>query len=375
MLVILIVSLILTINYLYFLYGIYSGLGKFKNRTKSKEVLKVTVIIPYRNEKDNILKCLKSVELQDYPKNLYEVIFVNDLSDDISPQILEKAYKSENIKLLSVPESYHNRAFKKRAIKYGLEKCTGDIIITTDADCEHPTEWISTMISCFDKETAFVSGPVVFTEEETLFNDVQRLEFASLVIVGAGLIGSGKPTICNAANLAYRKSVFDEVKGYEDNMNLSSGDDELLMQKIAKNTNYKIKFCADKNALIQTKPNSNIKEFYNQRKRWASKGLFYFDKSLIFRLILIFLFYMNFIVLGVIGLFYNTDIIMLLVLIFSIKIMAEYLVVRKGVLLLFDKSLLNSFFMASLMHIPYIVISGISGAVGNYNWKGRKLKR
>jgi len=107
--------------------------------------------------------------------------------------------------------------------------------------------------------------------------------------VGAWLIGIKKPIICNAANLGFRKSVFNAVGGYDDNLNLSSGDDEFLMQIITSKTNFNIKSCYDKKAISYTKLNKSIKEYYQQRKRWSSKGFHYSDKMITLKPIIIFL--------------------------------------------------------------------------------------
>ena len=203
----------------------------------------------------------------------------------------------------------------------------------------------------------------------------QRIEFAGLVISGAGLIGINKPVICNAANIAYRKTVFDQVNGFDDQLKLSSGDDELLMQKIWKETEYKIKFCPDKKAVVKTIPNKSIPEFYQQRKRWASKGLFYADKLLILKLILIFLFYLSIPVEIFLGIFLSTKFFVILLAGLLFKAFFEYLVLKRGTELLFDKKLLRPFIFAEILHIPYIIISGISGIFGNFTWKERKVSR
>ena len=235
----------------------------------------VSIIIPFRNERENLPANLKSLESQDYPNNNYEVIYVNDSSTDDSVEILANKIKTENIKVISVPEKYIPNAHKKRAIRYGIENAKGEIIITSDADCNYNNNWLRTLLKYMDDKTAFISGPVEFEDNGNIFGAIQKLEFAGLVIVGAGLIGINRPTICNAANIAYRRKVFDEVNGFYDQFGLSSGDDELLMQKIWKETNYKIKFCPEKRAIVKTAPNKNLTEFYQQRKRWASKGLYY----------------------------------------------------------------------------------------------------
>ena len=223
----------------------------------------------------------------------FEVIYVDDFSEDNSLELLKKNIKKNNIRVLSVPDDFSKNAHKKRAVRFGIENAKGMIIVTTDADCVHDEEWLKSLVLSFDSVTGFVSGPVEFETDNGLFSEFQKLEFAGLVLCGAGLIGSGHPTICNAANIAYRKKVFDEVGGFKDQMNLSSGDDELLMQKIAKDSDFKVKFCIDKKSIVRTFPNKTIGDFYQQRKRWASKGLFYSDKSLVLKLIFIYTFYVG----------------------------------------------------------------------------------
>src|ERR1035437_8685856 len=157
----------------------------------------ISIIIPFRNESLNILESLQSIEGQDYPKDKFEVIFVNDFSDDDPLELLCKVEKSFNIKIISVPEDYAKYQHKKRAIRFGIENSMGSIIVTTDADCIHSTKWLRTLLGQFDDKTGFVSGPVEFIEESTLFNRMQKLEFAGLVLTGAGLIGLNEPIICN----------------------------------------------------------------------------------------------------------------------------------------------------------------------------------
>lgn len=372
----LIVFILLLINYIFFLLRIFSGLKNLKSCDvdfMSEDF--VTVIIPFRNETENILRSLKSIEAQNYPKEKYEVLFVNDFSQDDSLQKISDYKKSDNIKILSVPSDYSMNAHKKRAIRFGIQNAKGKIIITTDADCNHNVDWLKSLLSCMKDDVGFVSGPVEFYSNESFFSKLQKIEFAGLVITGAGLIGSGKPIICNAANIAYRKNAFDKVNGFNDQMNLSSGDDELLMQKIWKETDYKVKFCTNKKAIVETDPNRTVKQFYQQRKRWASKGLFYADKFLIVKLFLIYLFYVGLLVQLVLGIFFSIYFVFSFIISFFLKALVEFLVLKKGSNVLFDKFFLCPFPIAEIIHLPYIIIAGISGAFGNFKWKNRTVKR
>jgi len=366
---------ILSLHYFFFIRTIYKGLSKLYDSTPvKKSSYFITLIIPFRNESKNILNNLKSIESQSFPDDKFEVIYVNDNSTDDSLTKLRTAIKKSNIKILDVNNTY-TKAHKKRAIKKAIEKAKGEIIVTSDADCDYNTGWIETIVGCFDETTGFVSGGVDFYSDGTVFQDLQQLEFSGLIIAGAGLIGAGKPTICSAANIAFLKKAFNLVGGYSDNLNLSSGDDEILMQKIHANTNYRIKFCTNINALVKTKPNRNFSDFFNQRKRWSSKSLFYQNKLLIFQLILIFFFFVSIILELLFGLFYNSIFYLLFVLFFSVKILVEFFVMKKGSKIIYNRQKLSRFLIAELFHIPYIILSAVSGLVGNYNWKGRRIER
>lgn len=368
--------LLLLIHYLLFLFRVYSGLKKLSSESREKIPDEfVSVLIPFRNEEKNILQVLKSVESQDYPSDKFEVIFIDDNSVDKSKELLEKNISRNNIRVITVPDDYSVNAHKKRAIRFGIENSKGEIIVTTDADCIHKKSWLKTLLYFFDDKTGFVSGPVKFFEGKSLFSRLQELEFAGLVIIGAGLIGSNNPTICNAANIAYRRKAFDLVGGFSFQMNLSSGDDELLMQKIFRDTDYQIKFALNKNAIVETEPNETLKNFYQQRKRWASKGLFYKNKMLVMKLVLIYLFYIALIIQPILGLTLDLKFLISFIVSLIAKIFVEFLILKKGIELLFDKNILNVFLLAELFHIPYIIIAGLSGAFGNYRWKDRRISR
>ena len=363
-------------HYSLFLFSILIGLRKLKP-SQQNQIPKefVSIIIPFRNESENIISNIKSIIKQNFPKENYEVIYVDDSSTDNSFRILNDYPKPNNVKVLSLPKDYSPNAHKKRAIRYGIENSAGEIIITTDADCVYSENWLSSMLSNYDNETGFISGPVEFLDDDGMFAKLQKLEFAGLVITGAGLIGIGKPTICNAANIAYRKKTYEEVNGFYDQMDLSSGDDELLMQKIAKDTKYKVKFSLFAESIVKTKASKNLNEFYHQRKRWASKGLFYKNIRLIITLILIYLFYLGLVIQPLLILFISSFFAYGFGLSLIIKLVLEYLILLKGKNILFPKLSLSPFFFAELLQVPYIIIAGFAGMFGDLEWKERKIKR
>jgi cellulose synthase/poly-beta-1,6-N-acetylglucosamine synthase-like glycosyltransferase len=362
--------------YLMFLFFVYNGLINVKTNSEklNSEKISLSVIIPFRNESENLPSLLSDLQKQTYNRDYFEVILIDDNSNDNSAEIVRSFTQMENIKLLK-NENDLKSAFKKNAIIKGINNSQGEIIVLTDADCRLPENWLATIPKYFDKDTALVSYPVRFEFGKKIFDKIQMLDFAGLILSGAGLIGAGKPIITNAANLAFRKSVFFEVGGYEDNMHLSSGDDELLIQKIARTTNYKIKYAWNKEALVSTKGNATLKDFIQQRRRWASKSLFYHDKSITTLLLSIFLFYLSIFILPLFITLGIPNSLEIFLSIFFTKSLIDYVILKQGEGLLFEKGTLKYVLIAELFQIPYIIIASILGVLGNYEWKSREVKR
>lgn len=370
-----IIFILLLGHYVYFLLKILSGLNRLPvpdGEGKSEDF--ISVIIPFRNEAENILKSIESIENQDYPRDKFEVIYIDDNSTDNSYELADQNNKKADIKIMRLPDEIPFKGNKKRAIDYGIEQSIGDIIVTTDADCIHQKSWLRRLSDCFDSDTGFVSAPVELIYTPGIFSAVQQIEFKGLVLAGAGLIGSGNPVICNGANIAYKKSAFQKAGGFRDNLNLSSGDDEFLMRKISDLPGYEVKFCKNKDAAVFTKPEKGINGFFNQRTRWASKITRYEDKSLILNLFLIFLFYLLLIIQAVLAVTGHSFFLFLLLLSFLIKFTLEFLIIKKGENLFFNKNGVLIFLIAELVHIPYIIITSAAGTFGKFTWKGRRIK-
>jgi len=385
-LLLLILFLFLLLFYLIFLLRIKKGLSRIiigqkkisENKTDESgtdPICRASIIIPFRNESENILNNLKCIEQQDYPKDAFEVIYVDDSSTDGSAKNLINAVKSPNVKVIRTEFSNTRKAFKKIALKKGIENSRGEIIVTTDADTVFGKKWLSSLIEKFDEDTGLVSGPVNFIYNNGIFSAFQVLEFAGLVLTGAGLIGINRPVICNGANLAYRKKVFDEVNGFDLHLHLSSGEDELLMQSISKNTAHKIKFSWDHNSLVSTSPLNTLKEFFEQRKRWASKSFYYPDKVLRIKLFFIFLFYLGIPVQILLVFFYSKIFFFSSLITVTAKCIFEYFIIKSGREFLFPKKIMKYFLLGEIIQIPYIIISAAAGLSGKFEWKGRKLKR
>ncbi len=371
-----ILILFLALHYFVFIFSIAKGIINVKKEVCCFNIAPpVSIVIVFRNEEDNLSELVHSINMLNYDKKNLEVIFVNDASEDDSVNVISGLINLSNYRIENLSLKNHISAFKKHAIEQAVDSANGEIIFLTDADCTVPPNWITATLKSFSDNTALVTGPVTFRENSTFFEKLQKLEFAGLNLTGAGLIGKGSPKIASSANLAFRKKVFKEVNGYGGLKHLSSGDDELLIQKIHSSTPFQVKYCFDKEALVETKGNESLPQFFNQRKRWASKSLFYNDKLFIFRLILIALFYISLPASLITGLVFSSNYLAIFFASILLKTIPEYFVMYNGSGLLFDKSLLKLFPAAQLFQIPYIIVSSVTGLFGNFSWKGRKLKR
>ena len=239
--------------------------------------IKLTVIVPARNEEHNISNLLSDLSWQTYSRLKFEVIVIDDASTD---NTLEKVkdFKLEfpifPLRYIKLQEDEGVNNHKKRAITCGVEAAKNDYIVTTDADCRVGSEWLSSIAGYLKNNPAkMILGPVKFLDDGTWFGAFQQLEFSSLIGVTAATARMGHPLMCNGANMAYLKEAFKQVGGYGDEQ-FASGDDMFLMHKIEKEFPKCIHFIKSSQAIVSTLPQDNVADFLNQRKRWVSKNRF-----------------------------------------------------------------------------------------------------
>jgi cellulose synthase/poly-beta-1,6-N-acetylglucosamine synthase-like glycosyltransferase len=343
----------------------------------AKPKTKVSVIIPARNEENNIAACLDSLAEQDYPKDLLEIIVADDHSTDGTAGIVYR-YATSGILLLELKkertDSPGMSGSKKSAITAAIYKSTGTLIITTDADCIFPKKWLSTLVSFYEKyNPVFIAAPVTFSKEKKALHHFQCLDFLSLQGITAASVFDGFHTMCNGANLAYEKKAFETVGGFLGIDQIASGDDMLLMHKIYKLNPQKVMYCLSPDTIVETKPAENLKAFFNQRIRWASKALVYHDKRIFYVLMLVYL--LNALLLAFfIYSLVTTHLVPALIMLILSKTMVELVFLIPVARFYKKTSLLYYFLPAQPFHILYTVIAGFLGQVGSYEWKGRKLK-
>jgi cellulose synthase/poly-beta-1,6-N-acetylglucosamine synthase-like glycosyltransferase len=331
----------------------------------------VSIIIPARDEENNIGALLNALQQQTYPASLVQVIVVDDHSTDGTADIVKK-YPSVTLLQLTATDI---NSYKKKAIETGIAAAGGRLIITTDADCIPPAEWLSTMVAFYTKQKAsFIAAPVVFTNDHSVLQVFQALDFLVLQGITGAAVYQRHLSMCNGANLAYEKKVFDEVGGFSGIDHIASGDDMLLMHKIAKKNPEAVQYLKSANAIVRTSPMLTWKTFFNQRIRWASKAVKYDDKRITAVLLLVYLFNLCFpalLILAIVqgGYYWIYPAGFLLA-----KTIAELPFVYAVASFFGKRSLLRYFFFFQPLHIFYTILSGLLGQLGRYEWKGRKVK-
>lgn len=356
----------------------FCRLGIFQPGNLVTPVTSFSVIIPARNEEDMIRNCLKDILDQQYPSSLFEIIVVNDHSTDDTAGIVKQLQQQyANLQLINLEDYLDNKginAYKKKAIELAVGKSKGEWIITTDADCRIPPKWLYLYDAYIQqKQNVFVAGPVMFTHQESVLSIFQLLDFMSLQGITAAAVSAGYHTMCNGANLAYRKDVFYEVGQFKGIDELASGDDMLLMFKIKQQYPEKLGYLFHPGAVVTTAPMHSWRNFLNQRIRWASKADRYDDKSVFRILVLVYAVNLGLLVLLPINLLVTGEIAHWLTLML-IKTIVELSFLWPVSKFYKQKDMLLYFPFMQPLHLLYTVIAGWLGKFGTYQWKGRKVK-
>ena len=353
--------------------------------TNENNTTKITIIIPARNEEQHIGHCLQSIIQQIYPPELFEVIVVDDHSTDRTAAIVQ-SFAKRKIRCIFLKDfvTDHLNSYKKKAIETAIAQSTGDLIVTTDADCFMGNNWLQTIASFYETyKPAFIAAPVSINCDNRFLAIFQTLDFMTLQGITGASVYKKIHSMCNGANLAYEKTAFNEVGGFKGIDNIASGDDMLLMHKIYQRYPDRVLYLKSKEAIVQTQPMDTGKNFFNQRIRWASKADKYDDKRILGVLLLVYFFNLVLLVLPVVAMFYNftlpvfnyqLSVITYWFLLLILKTLVE-LFFLFPVAIFFNKQVILWWFpLAQPFHILYTIVAGWLGKFGSYTWKSRMVK-
>ncbi len=336
---------------------------------ETEHKINFSIIIPARNEEKNIGRLLDAITAQDYPAQRFEVIVVDDESEDATAAVVS-AYA--NARLIRLPATKINSR-KKRALTTGIASAIHEYIITTDADCEPPSGWLAAIASIITRENpVLVAAPVVIECNSSLVQVFQCMDFMVLQGITGAAVHKRFLSMCNGANLIYRKDAFHEVNGFEGIDNIASGDDMLLMHKIRNRYPQRLSYLKSHDAIVKTAAVATWKEFFRQRIRWASKATVYEDKRIIFILALVYLFNLSFVTLFIAGWWYWHLWLVMLGLAFF-KTIIELPFFHNLAIFFNKKWTIKYFILLQPLHIAYTLVAGWLGQIGKYEWKGRNV--
>ncbi|MEM1054177.1 MAG: glycosyltransferase [Bacteroidota bacterium] len=355
----------------------------------------VTVIVAARNEEAVIGRCVDAILACDYPEDRFEVIVSDDDSSDGTAEAVRQRIAARTVPVLASAEAEADeaplrlvhvphdpgrlRAHKKRAIEWAVEEARGEIVLTTDADCLVPRGWMRAMAGAFeDPEIVFASGPVRYAAHGGLFARLQALDFLGLMACGGGGIGIGRPNLANGASVGWRRDVFEQLGGFSGIDDVTSGDDELLMQKIAYDGSesgfgrHSVRFVNRPDAVVVTEPVQTVRAFFHQRRRWASKGTRYQPElqAMLVGFVLFFLALAG----GTLALVFVPALWPWLLGGFGLKAIGDLAVLLPATRRFGQRHLLAAYPVYGVAHVFHSLFVGLVGPLSRgFEWKGRTL--
>ena len=336
----------------------------------------ISIIVPARNEEENIVACVRSVLAQDYPTDLFELIVVDDFSTDgTASKVMEiRDGRLRLLRLRELPGMDAATSSKKKALTQGIALARHGLIVTTDADCTCPPRWLRTLSAWYgSRQPSFLAAPVRFAHGKGLLQVFQSLDFMVLQGITIAAASNGLHVMSNGANLGYEKAVFDALGGFSGVDHIASGDDMLLQQKFIAHDPGRVSYCTAADAIVSTRAAGSWTEFLRQRIRWASKAAHYKSRGLLAILLVVYGFNMLMLVLPFFA-FADPRYLWQWAGLLLIKVLVE-LTFLVPVARFFGRARQLWWFLPlQPLHILYTVAAGAFGQFRTYEWKGRKVK-
>ncbi len=352
---------------------LFRALGKVRLGNSIRSPLpSVSILVSARNEEEGIRRTLDSLMTQRY-KGRWDIWIADDRSTDRTPQILAEYAERfpDRIHVLTISELSPGESAKKNAIAKLVEASSGEILLLTDADCVVLPTWIRSMVREFEPGIDFVAGHSYIelpADRKNWLLNMQAVETMAYRIAGTGALAMGMPITSTGNNLAYRRSFFESVHGFEGVSKIQSGDDDLLLQKLVREAPWKARYSVDPDAFVTTRGKETLPELWEQRKRWASKTTYYAKKT-VSLLVVIFLFFCM-LSLGYVLSFFSSKILLATVFGFFVKLVGDTFVELRGLRIFRQRSLFKWFLPVEIVHAPFTVFAVLFGVAGHFKWKG-----
>ena len=330
----------------------------------------VSILIAARNESAGIRATLDSVLTQDYAGK-WEVWVADDRSDDDTPKILAEYVKRDpRLHVLTIREIPEGVSPKKHALSQLIDACDGEILCLTDADCIVKPTWVSGIVREFEPGIELVAGHSYIPTEpgkSKVIVCMQAVETLIYRVAGTAGLAMHLPLTSTGNNLAYRKSFFKSVHGFDNVLKIQSGDDDLLMQKLAADRPWAMRYCIAESTFVTTSGKETLHELWEQRKRWASKTIYYTPK-IVFVLSMVFLFLVMQCVTAVLAPF-SFEILIAALVAFVAKCIGDLVLILRGLRVFRQEHLLKWCIPVEFIHAPFTVLAVLFGLFGRFKWK------
>lgn len=361
-------------------YGVIMLLFFFGNVTRSRFVsnkqiplTRFSVVIPFRNEAENLPGLLNSLSALQYPQELFEIIFIDDYSTDTSEEIVAQwmANSAQDLNIRCIKNIRKTASPKKDAINTAIAIATHDWIITTDADCVINPLWLQTYDAFIQKTDAlFVAAPVDYIPCDGFIHHYQTFDNWSLQGITAASFALDHPLLCNGANMAYKKEAFHQVGGFDGNQHIASGDDIFLLEKMVRTFPKQVKYLKSNQAIVTTKMEISWKSVISQRVRWASKTSK--QRSWLNKILGVLVFVMNlYVLLFPLALCFGRNTFLWMIGIVIFKMFIDSLIIGQSAGFFRRKINLLSFFRSFIAYAIITTIVVFRSLFTTYQWKGR----
>ncbi|GAA4294219.1 glycosyltransferase family 2 protein [Aestuariibaculum suncheonense] len=371
------ISFFIILSYVILIGSFAFGFNKV-HPFKDKNIIPKTrfsVIIPFRNEAKNLPQLLESINQLQYPKDLFEILLINDASEDDSADLINNFITSSAVFVKLLNNKRVSASPKKDAITTAIAEAKNEWIITTDADCILPDLWLNTFdVFIQENQVECIVAPVKYTAQNNFLNTFQILDLLSLQGATIGGFGIDKPFLCNGANFGYKKDLFKTLNGFDGNTETTSGDDIFLLEKAVKLNPKTVSYLKSDTAIVNTKAQPTWKTLISQRIRWAAKTSRYnnwFGKltgSIV-------LFANLLIVLAFIFTLLETMTTKNLIYLLMIKFSIDLYLINKSAQFFNQKDVMKFYLFGFLIYPFFSVYVAIASLFSGYEWKGRKFKK
>ncbi len=375
-----VISIGITLMYFLLIASFLLGFDRIKTfeLRKLKPKTRFSVIIPFRNEEKMLPALLESIIMLKYPKDYFEIIFVDDDSDDTSVDLINSlsansSYPPTNFKVIKNKRTSNSP--KKDAITLAISQAKYDWIVTTDADSVLPIYWLNSFDEFIQKQQPdFIVAPITYVNTQGFLQNFQLLDVLSLQGATIGGFGVNKPFLCNGANLAYTKELFKTLNGFDGNSEIASGDDVFLLEKAIQHDKRKVQYLKCEHTVVSTLALNSWSNLIGQRVRWAAKSSA--SKNLFGKFVGLVVFSQNALLvccvllvpIGIMAPQY-------LLFIFLIKFSIDFLLIYKAANFFDQKNHLKHYFLASLCYPFFSVYVAFIAVFKGFTWKDRSYRK